>query len=276
MAKIVPLSRSRIPVLYSPRLSLMPEPAPAIVLQALTAGHFGGPAVLHDLHWQVAAGSRVGLVGPNGAGKSTLLLTLAGVIPARQGTATVEGFDLTTLAGRRGVPQVMGLLLQDPDDQLLETSVAGDVALGPTSQGLSAQEITARVDEALLATGLGTYRQRVPQRLSLGEKKRVALAGVLARRPTIILLDEPTAGLDPRGRRELIALLAGLSATLVVATHDLELVLELCSAATVMDGGRFVALGFPRDLLADGPLMDGHGLEVPWPLRGQLRADRCP
>jgi len=238
-----------------------------IDLVGLSAGHPGSESYLREINWQINAGERVGLVGPNGAGKTTLLLTLSGIIPPRAGEARLAGMDLNTLQGRRAVPGALGLLMQDPDDQLLEPCVEDDIALGPSCQGLSVAEVNQRVHAAIKATNLDNLRGRVPQKLSLGEKKRVALAGVLARHPQIILLDEPTAGLDPRGRRELIGLLKSLTTTLVIATHDLELVLEICHQAAVMDNGRLVASGPPAKLLADAPLMEVHGLEVPWPLR---------
>lgn len=248
-------------------LDLNSPPRPFdIELEGLCAGH-SASAYLRGVDWRVAPGQRVGLVGPNGAGKTTLLLTLAGVLPPKSGRALVGGMDLSNQASRRKVPGVLGLVMQDPDDQLLETSVWDDVALGPTCQGLPAAEVKSRVEAAIAATGLDAHLDRVPQRLSVGEKKRVALAGVLARKPDIILLDEPTAGLDPRGRRELIQLLKGLSATLVIATHDLELVLDLCNLATVLDAGLVVKTGPPATLLADQALMESNGLEVPWPLR---------
>ena len=244
-----------------------PDHTPVISLSSLGGGYVGNGAFLKDLNWQVGTGERVGLVGPNGAGKTTLLLTLSGVIPPSRGKASVAGCDLGSASQRRMVAQSLGLLMQDPDDQLLEPSVEEDIALGPAFMGLGKDEIRQRVEMAIAATGLEKHRDRVPQKMSLGEKKRVALAGVLARKPEIILLDEPTAGLDPRGRRELISLLQGLEATLVVATHDLEMVLELCHQAVLLDSGSIAAIGHPTSLLGNPILMESHGLEVPWPLR---------
>lgn len=244
------------------------QPHLAISLRGLCSGH-SPQAYLRGIDWDVLPGHRVGLVGPNGAGKTTLFLTLAGIIPPRAGEAFVDGLDLSSKQGRRTVPSVLGLVMQDPDDQLLEPSVWEDIALGPTCQGLSPGEVKSRVEAALAVTGLESHADRVPQKLSVGEKKRVALAGVLARRPEIILLDEPTAGLDPRGRRELIRLLKHLDCTLVIATHDLELVLEICQETAVLDGGCLVASGPSGKLLADPMLMETHGLEVPWPLRAR-------
>lgn len=243
------------------------NPAPAIQLQSMGGGHSGNGSFLKDLTWQVAKGERVALVGPNGAGKTTLLLTLSGVIPPSGGSAMVSGRNLSNASQRRLVAQSLGLLMQDPDDQLLEPHVEEDIALGPAFMGLPEREVRQRVEMAITATGLEKHRNRVPQKLSLGEKKRVALAGVLARLPEIILLDEPTAGLDPRGRRELIQLLKSLQATLVVATHDLEMVLELCQQAILLDSGTIAAVGPPETLLGNQDLMEKHGLEVPWPLR---------
>jgi energy-coupling factor transporter ATP-binding protein EcfA2 len=155
------------------------------------------------------------------------------------------------------------VLFQDPDDQLFCPTVAEDVAFGPAQLGYERAEVEQRVARALRQVGLSGFEQRMPHRLSGGEKKRVCLAGLLAYEPSILVLDEPTAGLDPRGRRELIELLRGLSATRLIATHDLALVAELCPRALLLDEGRLVAAGPSKELLCDDALMAAHGMECP-------------
>jgi cobalt/nickel transport system ATP-binding protein len=176
----------------------------------------------------------VALVGPNGAGKSTLLNLMAGLLPPSRGVVEVMGAPLTKKQvgpARRHV----GLLFQDPDDQLFMPTVQEDVAFGPMNLGLGEEEVRARVDGALRSTSMEGYRERAPHRLSIGEKKRVALAGLLAMSPDILLLDEPTANLDPQGRRELINVLKGRGETLVLATHDLAIAFELATRVIVLN-----------------------------------------
>jgi cobalt/nickel transport system ATP-binding protein len=167
------------------------------------------------------------------------------------------------------LPQRLGIVFPSSDDQLVQATVLEDVAFGPLNLGCSPAEARQRAEEALKAVGLVGYEQRVPFHLSNGEKRRVALAGVLAMQPQVVLLDEPSLYLDPRGRRELIRLLPGLPGTHVIATHDLEMVLETCARVLLLDEGRLVADGPPRTVLADENLMLSHGLEVPWSLRGR-------
>lgn len=226
-----------------------------------------GTVAIQRLTWQVSSGTRVGLVGPNGAGKTSLLMTLCGVLPPSGGRGMVVGRDLTDTKARKALRGSIGLLFQDPDDQLLEASVEDDVRLGPLLRGYSETEARAIAMQSMGRLGIAEWGPRVPQRLSLGEKKRVALAGVLALDPCLILLDEPTAGLDPRGRRDLIALIGSLQTTLVLATHDLELVLELCPTVALIDNGTVITHGASASVLGDPQLMHKHGLEVPWPLR---------
>src|SRR5262249_41697428 len=178
--------------------------------------------------FEAAAGERLGLVGPNGAGKTTLFLCLSGVRPVRPGMACLAGLDPAVPAERRRLPAQVGIVFQDSDDQLFNATVFDDGAFGPLDLGLPAAEGRRRGAEALGRVGLAGFEQRVPFHLSGGEKRRVALAGVLAMRPDILLLDEPSLCLDPRGRRELIGLVNGLPGTRVIAAHDLELILETC------------------------------------------------
>ena len=226
-----------------------------------------GTQALDGVTLAVAPGERVALAGPNGAGKSTLVLAMAGFLRAG-GTIRVAGHRLTP-GSARDVRRHLGLVFQDADDQLFMPRLADDVAFGPATMGLEADEVDARVREALAAVGLDGFGDRVPYHLSVGEKRRAALATVLAMQPQILVLDEPSSDLDPRGRRRLIDLLNGLEATLLVVTHDLYLAVETCERTVVMDAGRVVADGPTAEVLADADLAAAHGLEVPYRLKGQ-------
>ena len=242
---------------------------PALEVRDLRFRYADGSEALRGVSLRVEAGEAVGLIGPNGAGKSTLLLHLNGILPehghpAGSPEAAVSVFG--TPVAPPHLPEVrrrVGLLFQDPDDQLFCPTVYEDVAFGPEQFGLPAGEVRRRVATALARVGLAGFEERLAHHLSGGEKRRVCLAGVLAVEPDILVLDEPTSNLDPRGRRELKALLRRLPATKVIATHDLELVVELCTRAVLIDGGKVVADGPPADLLADEALMLAHGLERP-------------
>ncbi len=170
------------------------------------------------------------------------------------------------------VRQIVGLVFQDPDDQLFSPTIGEDVAFGPINLGLGRDEVEARVAEALAAVGLAGYERRFPHGLSVGERKRACLAGVLACRPRLLALDEPTANLDPRCRRQLLGLLQTLNCAQLVATHDLELLLELCPRTILLDAGRVCADGPTHELLSDAELLAAHGLELPASLRGQCAA----
>jgi cobalt/nickel transport system ATP-binding protein len=239
----------------------------AITVENLTFAHPHGPPVLQGVSFSIAAGECVGLVGPNGAGKTTLFLCLAGVYQRRGGSIRVADLDPSRKDQRRQMPAQVGIVFQDSDDQLFNTTVLDDVAFGPLNMGLAADEVRERVREALERVGLTGFEQRVPFHLSGGEKRRVALAGVLAMRPSVLLLDEPSSHLDPRGRRDLIRLIQALGGTRLIATHDLEMVLETCPRVLLLDAGRLVAEGPTATLLADATLMEAHGLEVPYSLR---------
>ncbi len=240
----------------------------AIDVENLTFAHAQGPIVLQGVSFRVQRGESVGLVGPNGAGKTTLFLCLAGVYQRRGGLLRVEGLDPSRREERKTMPAHVGIVFQDSDDQLFNATVLDDVAFGPLNLGLPAAEVETRVAEALERVGLSGFEQRVPFHLSGGEKRRVALAGVLAMRPEVLLLDEPSSQLDPRGRRGLIRLIQTLEATKLIATHDLDLVLETCPRCLLLDGGRLIADGVSSTLLRDAALMEAHGLEVPYRLRG--------
>lgn len=221
-----------------------------------------GRQALCGVDLSIAPGEKVGLVGPNGAGKSTLMLHLNGILRAAAGSIEVCGqpVDDEHLAFVR---RAVGLVFQDPDDQLFSPTVFEDVAFGPMYMGLSQAGVQQRVQTALAAVGMEQSGERVPHHLSGGEKKRVAIATVLAMEPEILVLDEPTAGLDPRARRELINLLRRLPQTMLVSTHDLWMVQELFERSAVIDGGRIVADGPTQILLSTPDLLEAHGLVAP-------------
>ncbi|MCB2176338.1 MAG: energy-coupling factor ABC transporter ATP-binding protein [Actinomycetales bacterium] len=238
------------------------DPA-ALDVRGLTFAYPDGRRALHGVDLRVEPGERVALLGPNGAGKTTLALHLDGILRASAGTVRVGGLEVgpTTL---REVRRRVQLVFQDPDDQLFSPTVRDDVAFGPANLGLRGAELDARVAEALTAVGMAEHAERVPHHLSFGQRRRVAIATVLAMRPDVLVLDEPTSNLDPAGRRELGEILDGLDAALLVATHDLPFALQLCPRAVVLDDGVVVADGPTADLLADADLMAAHRLELPY------------
>jgi cobalt/nickel transport system ATP-binding protein len=239
----------------------------ALSVEDLSFAFTRGRPALRSLSFSVEAGECVAVIGPNGAGKSTLLLHLNGILPERaaalkSGVVRVHGRIVDEGAGA-WVRRQVGVLFQDADDQLFCATVGEDVAYGPEQLGCPRAEVEQRVARALARVGLAGFERRVPQQLSGGEKKRVCLAGLLAYEPSILVLDEPSAGLDPRGRRELIEILTALPITRLIATHDLALVAELCPRALLLDGGVLVASGPSKSLLCDDALMSAHGLERP-------------
>ena len=226
--------------------------------------HFSYPdghTALEGVSIKLCHGDKVALVGPNGAGKSTLMLHLNGILGGH-GEVEIEGQRLT----RDNLPAIramVGLVFQNPDDQLFSPTVFEDVAFGPLHMGLAKDAVTARVESALQAVRMSGFRDRLSHHLSVGEKKRIAIATVLSMNPQILVLDEPSAGLDPRARRTLINLLRELPITMLVSTHDMKLVEELFPRTIVMDEGVIVADGKTKDILADAKLLEAHGLEKP-------------
>jgi cobalt/nickel transport system ATP-binding protein len=220
-----------------------------------------GLAALRGVSFEMCEGEKVALVGPNGAGKSTLMLHLNGILSGH-GDVSVGGRQLT----RDNLPVIrsmVGLVFQNPDDQLFSPTVFEDVAFGPLHMGLPMDEIESRVKSALEAVRMSSFRDRLSHHLSVGEKKRIAIATVLSMDPQILVLDEPSAGLDPRARRTLINLLHELPITMLVSTHDMRLVEELFPRTIVMDEGQVVADGKTKDILQDEELLTAHGLEKP-------------
>ncbi len=234
-----------------------------IHVEHLTFSYPDGRRALDDVSLQVAPGEKVALVGPNGAGKSTLMLHLNGILRGPEGHISVGGLPLT--AGNLGqIRAWLGLVFQNPDDQLFSPRVHQDVAFGPLHMGLPEDEVRARVERALDAVGMQAYADRLSHHLSVGEKKRIAIATVLSMDPKILVLDEPSAGLDPRARRSLINLLAEFDQqTMLISTHDMRLANDLCTRTVVLDGGQVVADGPTSSILFDPALMDRHGLETP-------------
>jgi cobalt/nickel transport system ATP-binding protein len=212
-----------------------------------------------DLH--VAHGERLAVLGPNGAGKTTLMLHLNGLLTG-EGALEVAGVTITQRTAR-DVRGRVGLVFQDPDDQLFMPTVREDVAFGPLNMGLSRPDVESRVVAALGAVRMGDVADRAPHELSLGQRRRVAIATVLAMEPALLVLDEPSANLDPRSRRELLDVLETIETTLVAVTHDLPFAAELCERAVVLARGRIVADGDCREVLADADALALHDLELP-------------
>lgn len=234
---------------------------PAVKLTNLTFSYPDGRKVLHSVSMVINEGEKVALVGPNGAGKSTLLLHLNGILRGK-GLVTVRGMEV----GDRNLGRVrneVGLVFQQPDDQLFSPTVLEDVAFGPLHMNLDEEEVHRRVSWALAQVGMEGFEERLSHRLSLGEKKRIAIATVLAMTPAILALDEPSGELDPRSRRGLIGLLRDLPQTMLVATHDMRLVNELLPRTVILDAGRIVADGPTPQILSDAALLHRHGLEQP-------------
>jgi cobalt/nickel transport system ATP-binding protein len=233
----------------------------AVSIRKLGFAYPDGQVALRDVSLAISRGEKVALVGPNGAGKSTLLLHLNGIL---RGHGQVEVLGRPVQDGRLGsVRAQVGFVFQNPDDQLFSPTVFEDVAFGPLYMGLPREEIQERVGRALKQVGMEGFEDRMPHHLSLGERKRVAIATVLAMDPEILALDEPSLGLDPRARRGLIGLLRELPQTMVVATHDMHLVRDLLPRTVILDHGQVAAEGPTQDILADRELLEQHGLELP-------------
>ena len=235
---------------------------PVLDLHRVAFAYPGGHQALFGVDLHVHPGESVALLGPNGAGKTTLVLHLNGVLRPGHGTVHVSGLPVTDdnlLEVRRRV----GIVFQDPDDQLFMPTVRDDVAFGPANLGLRGAELDARVAEALDAVGVADLADRAPHHLSFGQRRRVAIATVLAMRPEILVLDEPSSNLDPTSRRELAEILRSLEVTILMVTHDLPYAVELCERAVVLSEGSVVADGGTREVLSDADLMRTHRLELP-------------
>ncbi|HEX5367283.1 MAG TPA: CbiX/SirB N-terminal domain-containing protein [Acidimicrobiales bacterium] len=243
--------------------AVVPHEGAAVEVRGLVHTWPDGSRGLAGVDLTVTAGERVAVLGANGSGKTTLALHLVGALPRAAGTVQVAGVPVEE-GSLPAVRRRVGLVFQDPDDQLLLPTVAADVALAPASQGLDPAEVEERVAGALDVVGLADAGERAPGHLSLGERRRVALAGVLAAQPEVLVLDEPTANLDPAARRDLVEVLGGLEVTTVVITHDLPLALELCPRSVVLAHGRVAADGPTDALFASPSLLAAHRLELPY------------
>lgn len=235
---------------------------PALEIHGLRYRYPDGSAALDGVDLSVRTGERVAVLGPNGAGKTTLVLHLNGILCATEGAVVVEGMTVA----RENLSEIrrrVGVVFQDPDDQLFMPTVRQDVAFGPANMGLAGDELDLRVQEALEAVGMGAACDRPPHHLSAGQRRRVALATVLAMHPSLVVFDEPSANLDPFARRELADVVVGLGLTTLIVTHDLLYAAELCERSVIMSDGRVVADGPTLELLGDPELLGAHRLELP-------------
>ncbi len=231
-----------------------------IEVHDLSFNYPDGRQALRGVTLCVEPGEKIALVGPNGAGKSTLLLHLNGILRG-VGSVCVAGMPINEVNLGK-IRAAVGLVFQNPDDQLFSPTVLDDVAFGPLNMGLPEATVRIKTEAALAAVGMADYINRNSHHLSIGEKKRIAIATVLSMDPEILVLDEPTAGLDPRARRNLITLLRQLDMTMLVSTHDMRMVAELFDRTAIMEDGCIVAVGATAAILADQKLLDQHGLEM--------------
>ena len=233
-----------------------------IEIRNLTFAYMKGADILKDISLSASPGESVGLVGANGAGKSTLLKILVGLNPGFAGSVTVDGIPVEkgTLPKIR---QKIGYVFQDSDSQLFMTTVGEDVAFGPRNYGLSESEVRARTDRALAETGITHIKDRPIMRLSGGEKKLASIATILSMEPEILLLDEPSIALDPKNRRNIINILNRLQATNIIASHDLDMIMDTCSRTVLMAGGKIIADGPTDKILRDKALLEVNSLELP-------------
>jgi cobalt/nickel transport system ATP-binding protein len=235
----------------------------SLLVEDVAFAYPDGHQALFGVDLRLERGERVALLGPNGAGKTTLVLHLNGILRAGRGRVSVAGLPVgkPTL---REIRQRVGIVFQDPDDQLFMPTVADDVAFGPRNLGLPEPQVAARVAAALEQVGMAEFGDRPPHHLSFGQRRRIAVATVLSMDPEILVLDEPSSNLDPAGRRELAEVLQALPVTLLMVTHDLPYALQLCPRSVILDGGTVVADGPTRELLTDVDLLAAHRLELPY------------
>ncbi len=238
---------------------------PSLEIKDLAFAYPDGNQALFGVNLTVGQGERVALLGPNGAGKTTLVMHMNGIHPAAHGEVRVAGqlVDASDKANLRSIRSQVGIVFQDPDDQLFMPTVGEDVAFGPYNMGLRGDELEKVVVEALELVGMTEFKDRPPHHLSFGQRRRVAVATVLAMKPEILVLDEPSSNLDPASRRELADILRSLAITIVMVTHDLPYALELCERAVILSGGIIVADKKTREILGDKDLLSAHRLELP-------------
>jgi len=242
--------------------AVAPTPPPSLEVHGLAFAYPDGHQALYGIDLTVRRGERVALLGPNGAGKTTLVLHLNGILTPGRGSVAVGGLQVRK-EHLREIRRRVGIVFQDPDDQLFLPTVGEDVAFGPANFGVTGAALAARVDAALDAVGMREHRDRSPLHLSGGQRRRVALATVLACEPEILVLDEPSTNLDPVARRELAEVLLGLDRTMLMVTHDLPYALQLCPRSVVLDDGVVVADGPTGELLAGSGLLRDLRLELP-------------
>ena len=231
----------------------------AISLRNLSFSYGNERSILTDINLEIAPGETVGLIGANGAGKTSLFLTICGILQATYGE--IRLFDRPIQAGQFN-PEI-GLVFQNPEDQLFCPTVRDDIAFGLENINLSPEEVETRINAALSLTGVRHLADRISHQLSGGEKCMVAIAAVLAMLPQVVLYDEPSANLDLQARRRLIKFLQASHETIIVSSHDLELIIEVCDRVVLLDRGRIIADGTPTEIMSDSILMEGNGLEVP-------------
>lgn len=238
---------------------------PSLQIKELAFAYPDGNQALFGVNLTIERGERVALLGPNGAGKTTLVMHMNGIHPAEHGSVAVAGevIDTTDKDLLRRIRGKVGVVFQDPDDQLFMPTVGEDIAFGPYNMGLRGAELDAAVDEALALVHMSEFKVRPPHHLSFGQRRRVAVATVLAMKPEILVLDEPSSNLDPAGRRELAEILRSLDVTIVMVTHDLPYAFELCQRSVILSGGVIVADGSTGDILRDADLLAKHRLELP-------------
>ena len=240
--------------------------SPSLDVSGLAYAYPDGNQALYGVNLQIQPGERVALLGPNGAGKTTLVMHLNGILAAGLGTVHVGGLAVDTedKDALREIRRRVGIVFQDPDDQLFMPTVREDVAFGPINMGVTGAELEAQVMQALELVGMADYADRPPHHLSFGQRRRVAVATVLAMKPEILVLDEPSSNLDPASRRELADILRDLDITLLMVTHDLPYALELCSRSVILSQGTIVADGKTIDILCNDSLMAENRLELPF------------
>jgi cobalt/nickel transport system ATP-binding protein len=236
---------------------------PALLVERLAYAYPDGTQALFGVDLHVAPGERVAVLGPNGAGKTTLVMHLNGVMQAGAGRIEVAGLPVTK-QNLKEIRRRVGVVFQDPDDQLFMPTVSEDVAFGPANFGVTGPALEAAVSSALAAVGVSDLASKSPLHLSFGQRRRVAVATVLACDPEIMVLDEPSANLEPVARRELAEVLLSLDRTMLMVTHDLPYALQLCPRSILIDGGVIVADGPTEKLLADTQLLAQHRLELPY------------
>ena len=243
----------------------MPDKNNSLVIEELAFAYPDGNQALYGVNLTIKQGERVALLGPNGAGKTTLILHLNGILTAGHGKVYVAGklVDSNDKESLKLIRSKVGVVFQDPDDQLFMPTVGQDVAFGPYNMGLRNEELNKVVEESLTLVGMLEFKDRAPHHLSFGQRRRVAVATVLAMKPEILVLDEPSSNLDPASRRELADILRSLEITMIMVTHDLPYAYELCERSLILSGGVIAADGKTRELLMDVELLKKHRLEMP-------------